>query len=136
MEDVRLADQFDAFYRLIKNHDLLGVQQLVEAGADVNVRNPGAWTPLMAAAWKGRTPIVKYLLSAGADIAATNAYGDSALACAALEGHCNVVEFLLASGAPLDVRPGGRSLLEYAAIGGGRFKTQRHFEMLRKAGAQ
>jgi ankyrin repeat protein len=129
-------DQFEAFYRLIKNHDLHGIRQLVEAGADVNIRNPGGWTPLMAAALKGRTPIVKYLVSAGADIAATNAFGESALAFAALEGECNVIEFLLASGAPIDIRPRGASLLDYAAIGGGRTKTQRHFEMLRTAGAR
>jgi ankyrin repeat protein len=128
--------QFDQFQRLIKKHDLQGVQQLVEAGVDVNVQTPNGWTPLMLAAWKGCTPIMEYLLSVGAETGAVNASGESAIALAALEGHWRVVQVLLNAGAPVDIRPRGQSLLEYVGWGGGTTKTSRHIELLRAAGAE
>jgi len=131
-----MADIFDQFQKLIKHGNLLGVKQLVESGADVNIRKFSGWTPLMLAAWKGRTPIVKYLLSVGGDVTAVTAGGDSALGLAALEGECNVIRVLLEAGASVDVQPGGRNLLEYVEWGGGRSKTRRHIEILRAAGAQ
>lgn len=89
----------------------------------------------MLAASKGHTPIVRFLLSAGADVQATNDFGASALAYAGLRGECRTIQVLLDAGASVDVRPHGVSLLEFSGSGDGRFKTQRHFELLRTAGA-
>jgi ankyrin repeat protein len=123
------------FHHLFKKGDRIGVRALVLSGADVNARNQFGWTPLMLAAGEGHTAIVSYLLSAGADVHAINDSGVSALACAALSGECRVIQVLLDAGSRLDVRPHGVSLLQFAGSGEGRFKTQRHLEMLRKAGA-
>jgi uncharacterized protein len=47
---------------------------LLEAGADVDERSSGGYTPLIIAAGRGYTDIVKVLLEAGADV---HAVGDS-----------------------------------------------------------
>jgi ankyrin repeat protein len=129
------ANAFDEVHRLIKMGDIIALRKFVASGVDVNSRNRFGWTPLMLAAGEGQTPIVRYLLSAGADIRAINQYGASPLAYAALEGECRTVQALLDAGAPLDVRPHGVSLLEFAGWGGGRHRTQKHFDLLREAGA-
>ncbi len=89
----------------------------------------------MMAALEGKTPIISFLLSAGADVNAINNFGESALSCAALEGECKIIQTLLDAGAAIDVRPHGLSLLTYAGHGGGRFKTQKHFKLLKEKGA-
>ncbi|MFL6195534.1 MAG: hypothetical protein ACJ75H_15265 [Thermoanaerobaculia bacterium] len=71
----------------------------------------------------------------GRGVLAINDFGASALAYAALRGECRTIQVLLDAGASLDVRPHGVSLLEFAGRGDGDFKTRRHFELLRAAGA-
>jgi len=126
---------FNEFSRFIKKGDLVAVRKMVESGADVNVRDRFGWTPLILAAVHARTPIISYLLSVGADIRAINNGGESALAHAALHGKGRSIQVLLEAGAPVDVRPQGVSLLQFAGRGEGRFRTQKHFELLRKTGA-
>lgn len=126
---------FDEFSSLIKKEDLVEIRRLLDSGVDVNATNKHGWTPLMLAAGSGNLPILKLLLSKGADVRAVNNFGASALAYAALEGECKAIQLLLEAGSPIDVRPHGVSLLEFAGRGGGRFKTQRHFEILQSAGA-
>jgi uncharacterized protein len=41
---------------------------LLDRGADVNATDQTGWTPLMEAAAKGRTEVVKTLLAYGADV--------------------------------------------------------------------
>jgi ankyrin repeat protein len=89
----------------------------------------------MLAAGSGNTSIVDYLLSAGASVGAINNFGASPIAYATLSGECSVIESLLRAGAPIDVKPHGVTLLEFAERGGGRHKTRRHFDLLREAGA-
>jgi ankyrin repeat protein len=129
-------NQYKQFVGLIRKGDLLGVRHLVESGVHVDVQNRFGWTPLMCAAQTGHGPIIEYLLSKGADVNIVNTFGVSAIACAALEGECRAIEILLNAGASVDVRPQGVSLLEFAGWGGGRFRTQRHFELLKSAGAK
>jgi ankyrin repeat protein len=128
-------DLFKELNRLIKKADLPAIKLLIPASMDPNFRNPGGWSPLMLAAWKGRTSIARYLISVGSDVAAIDSCGCSALAYAALEGECRTIQLLLDAGAPVDVQPHGVSLLKFAAWGGGRMRTQRHFQILRDAGA-
>lgn len=90
----------------------------------------------MLAASAGHTAIVDYLLSAGASVHAVNKFGASPLAYATLSGECRVIQSLLQAGASIHVKPHGVSLLEFAERGGGRFKTRRHFDLLRDAGAR
>jgi len=50
------------------------VEFLIKAGVDVDTKTSGGYTPLLIAAGRGRTRIVKMLLDAGADV---NARGES-----------------------------------------------------------
>ena len=129
------SDPFDQLSKCIKRGDVIGVRALVASGVPVDSRNRFGWTPLMQAAGSGNTTIVDYLLSAGASVGAINNFGASPLAYATLSGECSVIQSLLSAGAPVDVKPHGVTLLEFAERGGGRHKTRRHFDLLRNAGA-
>ncbi len=129
-------DTFNKFHRLINKGDLEAVLELVASGAEVDARNLYGWTPLMIAAGEGHTPIVSLLLAAGADVKAVNNFGASALAYAALRGEWLTIQVLLDAGAPLNVRPNGVSLLEFAGWSDGRKSKQRHFQILQEAGAE
>jgi ankyrin repeat protein len=129
-------DEFvQQLHQRIKGGDRLGLRKLVPSSVEANARNRYGWTPLMLAGLAGNTAIIDFLLSTGAEVAAVNNFGESALACASLSGVYRAVQTLLNAGAPIDVRPHGVSLLEYAARGGGHLERQRHIELLRGAGA-
>jgi ankyrin repeat protein len=132
---VTTSDPFDQLSKCIKRGDVIGVRALVASGVPVDSRNRFGWTPLMLAAKSGHTGIVDYLLSAGASVGSVNNFGASPLAYATLSGECSVIQSLLSAGAPVDVKPQGVTLLEFAEWGGGRHKTRRHFDLLRDAGA-
>lgn len=87
--------------------DAAEVARLLAAGVRPDVRNPafpGLPTPLIAAAFRGHTPVVSALLSAGADVRATNVQGRTALHLSADQDHADVVALLCRSGAPLGAR--------------------------------
>ena len=110
----------------VEGGSLEGVEDLLVAGADVNVgdREYGA-TPLMVAAFDGRSEIVQRLLEAGAAVnahARGNTEGEgagwTALIAAASEGHVDVVAQLLGAGAdPAAVTATGQSALYWAEQG-------------------
>ena len=112
---------------------MLRMQQLLETGADVDVRTSGGVTLLMEAAGAGRTDIMELLISHSADVNATNKNGCSPLFYAATHYRGYALRVLLGAGASVAVRPHGLSLLEFAKVGGGL--SHEVFEMLRKAGA-
>lgn len=70
------------------------VKLLVEAGADVNFRNPYVPTALTKAAAAGLTGIVKFLLEAGANPNISDELGKNAIIYAAEGGLGDVVEIL------------------------------------------
>lgn len=70
------------------------VKLLVEAGADVNLRQQQGWTPLHAAAQNGDAETVTLLLSHGADRKARADNGQSALDLALTGGHGSVAGLL------------------------------------------
>lgn len=73
--------------------------------ADVNIADYyGKWTPLMGAASRGRTDLVKMLLDRGADVNMFTIDQDTALMWACQEGHIEVVKMLLDAGADIHVR--------------------------------
>ena len=51
----------------VAGHDSL-IKALVKAGASVNIRDGGGWTPLHVAIAIGPTPSSHTLISAGADV--------------------------------------------------------------------
>lgn len=84
----------------VLQHDAAAVQQLLKAGADVNVARGDGLTALHAAAIEGDVPIAQMLIVAGANMtAATALTGSTPLHLGAKNGQAAVVELLLKSGA-------------------------------------
>ncbi|KAL3937368.1 MAG: hypothetical protein SGBAC_007515 [Bacillariaceae sp.] len=85
--------------------NLLRVQELVEAGADVLIRDNAGWTALQHACSKSHLEMVKYLVENGAEVNAKTKRGYTPLICASYSSF-EVVKFLLEKGA--DVHAKGR----------------------------
>jgi hypothetical protein len=129
-------DTFEIVTGLIKHHDVEGLRGFLTDG-DPNLRNRYAWTPLMYAAGRGHTRLIRVLLDSGADVNAASRFGLTALASAAQNGHFRAVEMLLAAGATVDVPENfcGGSLLLYVKTGRGR-DYPRISQVLSDAGAR
>lgn len=80
------------------NHDDV-VQVLLDAGASVNVRSAGGFTPLHKAALNGNRGLVELLLARGAEVGAISGDGRTPLALAEARGHAEVAEVLRRHGA-------------------------------------
>lgn len=97
---------------------------LVDAGAKVEERNSGGWTPLMLAAASGKEALVELLVKKGADVE-SRAFGSeqteglTALMAAAMNGHSGIVRFLIDRGAGVNhrTRSGFTALLLAASRG-------------------
>lgn len=98
------------------------VQQLLDAGADVNAKW-GYRTALYAASEEGHEKVVRLLLDHGADVNARDRYG-GALHIASGKGHEEVVRLLLDHGADVNA-PGGYGSALYAASASGRKEVVR-----------
>jgi ankyrin repeat protein len=72
---------------------------LLDAGAEINIKNKSGRTALMLAASEGHVNIVRTLVLAGADINVTDEDEMNVLAHAADNNHAAVVRFLKSKGA-------------------------------------
>ena len=80
--------------------DMEAIKQHIAAGSDLNDKEPAVGsTPLISAAFFGKTEIAKVLIEAGADINLQNNEGSTALHSAAFVCRMEIVEMLLANGA-------------------------------------
>ncbi len=61
-----------ALMKAVNNNDIHGVKDLIQKGVDVNELDAHQDAPLVIAAYKGYTEIVKELLAAGADVTAVD----------------------------------------------------------------
>ena len=65
----------------------------------INSTNEDGWTPLLSAAYAGKTKAVKILLERGAKVDVKDPDGERALSLATANGHADIVEMLLKKGA-------------------------------------
>ena len=88
---------------------------LINKGADVNVKLPGGWTPLLWAVINGLKEVAELLIASGADMNAKERDGMTPLHRAALEGHKEIVKLLIAEGADVNAKDrGGQTPLDRA----------------------
>lgn len=78
---------------------LVMIQPLIDAGADVNAQDEQGNTALLLAVERGRIKIVRILIDAGCDINHVNKSGDTASLLADKNGRLNVVKTLFNAGA-------------------------------------
>lgn len=74
------------------------VEALLDAGANIQLRNINGWTPLHDAANDGNIPLIKVLLAHGADINARESTGITPTAVAVLNDQLSAAQFLKHSG--------------------------------------
>jgi hypothetical protein len=85
--------------------NLPAVRRHIEAGADLNARDPSRGSSaLIIAATFGRTEVARALIAAGADVDQRNDDGSTALITAALFCHSEIVRALLDAGADKSIR--------------------------------
>jgi NAD(P)-dependent dehydrogenase (short-subunit alcohol dehydrogenase family) len=99
------GDRDISLHEAIVRGDLEAARDLIEAGADLNVReSSGGSSPLITAAIFGQTEAAKALIEAGADLDQQNNDGSTALITAAFFARADIVEALLAAGADKSIR--------------------------------
>jgi uncharacterized protein len=85
-----------ALMNAVKNNDLALVGALIKEGINVNELDGNQDAPLIIAAYKGYTDIVKLLLETGADVSVVDpGMKATALHAAAYAGHAAVVKLLI-----------------------------------------
>ncbi|BAY82573.1 ankyrin [Calothrix parasitica NIES-267] len=93
------------------------VEFLLEAGAEVNLRNGNQSTALMQAAYRASGEIARILIEKGADINAKDAEGQTPLIIAAGFGNAEVAGELILAGADIDAKDNnGHTALMYASL--------------------
>ena len=116
-----------ALYKAAKRGDAIAVRQLLSGGLNPNARLSRD-SPLVAAAARGNTPILRLLLDAGAKP------DWCALQVAAYGNHAEAVQLLLSAGAPVEGRDGGTPLLNNLKYSGIPLERQgRVRQLLREA---
>ncbi|HYW78452.1 MAG TPA: ankyrin repeat domain-containing protein [Thermoguttaceae bacterium] len=92
-------------WQAVENDDRTALEIAIAQGDDVNLRNSDGLTPLMVAAGRGYTVVVRQLLDAGADLFAVDSKaGASALHKACQAGSLDVVRLLVEAGASVNAQ--------------------------------
>jgi hypothetical protein len=109
----------EGFFRAIELNNERAVQIFIRGGIDLEVKNAGGWTPLIAAAAAGNLNAAKALIEAGADVNARDSQGLTALHWAAFKGYPRVTELLADKGADVNAKSNmGLTPLSQAAVWG------------------
>ena len=114
------------------------VRALIEAGADINIRDNRMDNPFLYAGAEGLLEILKLTIDAGADTKLTNRFGGTALIPAAERGHVEIVRELLTR-TDVDVNHindlGWTALLEAIILSNGGERHQQIVQLLVDHGA-
>ena len=86
----------------------------VTSGADVNIANAQAVTPLHKACYFGQLAVVRALLKKGADFNAPDSLGDTPLHYASKTGFVSIVKALLANKAVASANTAGQTPIDVA----------------------
>lgn len=98
----------------IENEDVVGLRNFIDTRQNlVDERDENGTTPMMIAAAKGLTAMVKELLNHGADVNAQDLDNWTALLCATKAGYLEIVEFLVENGADIEHREMVRGLFPW-----------------------
>jgi len=121
-----------SIHEAAEDGNIEAVKQHLAAGADVNAKDGGGWTPLFYAAFSGRTEVAELLIAEGVDVNAKDNLGT--LRYAASGGHKEIVELLIANGADVYAKGGGNGTtpLDMAI----RLRRTETADLLRKHGGK
>jgi hypothetical protein len=123
--------QDSPWYRALKQGDPVVVRRLLSSGCDPNERWSEFGNPLIVAAARGNTPVLRLLLEAGAR---PTSY---AVQVAAFGNHAKAVRILIEAGAAVDPGRGQLPLLNALKFSGrSREELSRVRQMLREAGGR
>ncbi len=104
---------------LKENISLAKVKDLLEKGADVEVKDEKGWTPLMWACAKGHADVARLMIENGADIEAKSEDGSTALMFACWKGHADVARLMIEKGADVKAKGvKGVTALMWACVNG------------------
>ena len=93
----------ETLMRAVQSNDAVGVAALIRQGADVNAVDANGDAPLIIAAYKGYTEIVRELLEAGADVGVLDpGMKATALHAAAYAGRADAARLLIQYGIDVD----------------------------------
>lgn len=82
-----------------KNNYVSNMRRMLDSGIDPNITDGAGWTPLMWAAAKDNTDIIKLLMARGGKIEARNKKGETPLHIASRWSRLETVKFLISVGA-------------------------------------
>lgn len=109
----------DAICRAAENGDLDGVRSAIDAGAEIDAKDPINRTPLFLAAWNCHTQIIRELLEAKANVNSTDSERWCPLYAAAFRRKSESLRILIKEGnAEVDLRDRDWTSLHCAAFYG------------------
>ena len=89
------ADGYTALHFAVQQQFPDVVQELIDAGADIEANNKDKSSPLLLASRSGSFDIVKMLVEAGSGVRVTDNKGDTCLPLASYFGHTETVRYLV-----------------------------------------
>ncbi|WP_077489660.1 ankyrin repeat domain-containing protein [Sinomonas mesophila] len=120
-----------------KRRDLAEVRRLIDAGGDVNAKDPIQDSAFLYAGAEGFIEILELTLAHGADVRSTNRFGGTALIPASEHGHVEAVRILIAAGVPANHvnNLGWTAMQEAILLNDGGPRQQETVRLLLEAGA-
>jgi ankyrin repeat protein/tRNA A-37 threonylcarbamoyl transferase component Bud32 len=96
--------QKDSLHKAVEEGSLSAVEELLQAGSEIDARDESGCAPLHLAVRNNHPRILKVLISAGADINAPDGAGATPLHLAAAAGSREMAEYLVNKGADVKVK--------------------------------